>query len=382
MALFSRRPKTPVRVTPIDMHWDTEDPFLFASHHEDDYPKGNRQQAPPLAEIGGRDLGRDYEKRLGFRMYHGKVVPGFPMHAHWGYDTLTYAHKGLVDHFDHMGTCGRFGNGDAQWVHASSRYSHNEMYPLADQEERNPNDITQIFVNLPAAMKNGENSVTTVWSDDVPMASGEGWTAKVFCGAFGGKEARSPAPDSWADPEHGVRIVRVEMEPGCEAVLGPAAEGANRNLYVISGSGISLLGADVPCGSRAKILENGEVRIENGAEPTVAWLLEGVPIGEKMAMFGPVCLEDIGMVRAGLDEIRANEYKEWPWTYVDQAQPLGTERFIRYGDGTENRPRGASEEHRHIDGDVDHIAVDLEVPGVDDEDAVDPLPVTLDEQVE
>ncbi len=338
MALFSRKPKTPVRVTSIDMHWDTEDPFLFASHHEDDYPKGNKQQAPPLAEIGGRNLGRDYEKRLGFRMYHGKVVPGFPMHAHWGYETFTYAHIGLVDHFDHAGTCGRFGNGDAQWVHASSRYSHNEMYPLADQEERNPNDITQIFVNLPISMKNRANSVATVWSDDIPVVSGNGWSAKVFCGRLGDADVKAPAADSWADGEHGVRIVRIEMEPEAEMTIDPAAEGANRNLYVISGAGIGVSGADVPCNSRAKLLETGEIVIRNGSEPTVAWLLEGRPIGEKMAMFGPVCLENIDQVRAGLDEIRVNEYKEWPWTYVDQAQPLGTERFIRYADGTESRP--------------------------------------------
>ena len=139
------------------MHWDTEDPFLFVSHHEDDYPHGNRQLAPPLEEITGRDLGRDYEKRLGFRMYNGKVVPGFPMHAHWGYETVTLPEIGYVDHFDIMKTEGRFGFGDVQWVMASSKYMHNEMYPLVNQEDRNPNDITQIMINIPLEQKNRES---------------------------------------------------------------------------------------------------------------------------------------------------------------------------------------------------------------------------------
>ena len=150
MAFFSRKRSGPVsKVTRFDMHWDTEDPFLFVSHHEDDYPHGNRQLAPPLEEISGRDLGRDYEKRLGFRMYNGKVVPGFPMHAHWGYETVTLPETGYVDHFDIMKTEGRFGFGDVQWVMASSKYMHNEMYPLVNQEDRNPNDITQIMINIP-----------------------------------------------------------------------------------------------------------------------------------------------------------------------------------------------------------------------------------------
>ena len=338
MALFSKKPRTSVRVTAIDMHWDTEDPFLFASHHEDDYPKGNRQQAPPLSEIGGRNLGRDYEKRLGFRMYHGKVVPGFPMHAHWGYETLTLAEKGLVDHFDNMGICGRFGKGDAQWVCASSRYSHNEMYPLADQEGRNPNDITQIFINLPISMKNRENAVSTVWKDNIPIVEGNGWRVQVLCGTFGDADVRSPSPESWADGSHGVRVLRIEMEPGSEMTLPAAAHGAGRNLYVISGDGMTVLSTDVQCSFRAKILDEGEIPLKNGPGHTVAWLLEGIPIGEKMAMFGPVCLETLKEVRAGLDEVRKNEYSEWPWTYVDQAQPLGTGRFIRYPDGTERKP--------------------------------------------
>lgn len=80
MALFSRKPKGAIlKRSAAPMHWDVEDPFLFASHHEDDYPHGNRHLAPPLEEIGGRNLGRDYQMRFGFRMYHGKVVPGFPI---------------------------------------------------------------------------------------------------------------------------------------------------------------------------------------------------------------------------------------------------------------------------------------------------------------
>ena len=327
MALFSRKPTGPVKVTRIGMHWDTEDPFIFASHHEDDYPAGNRQQAPPLQEIGGRDLGRDYEKRLGYRMYHGKVVPGFPMHAHWGYETVTLAEVGYVDHFDNMGIEGRFGFGDVQWVCASSRYSHCEMYPLADQENRNPNEI-----------KNGKNSVRTVWASDVKKASGDGWTAKVICGSFGGVSATSPGSLSWSHGDNGVRIIRFSMDPGSELVIDPALDGAARNLYFVSGKDAVIMGVPVEAENRVKILENTDVTVMNGDEPSVLWLLEGRPIGQKMASFGPVYLPTLKDVRAGLDEIRLNEYHEWPWGVIDRAQPVGTGRFIRYPDGTESRP--------------------------------------------
>ena len=225
-----------------------------------------------------------------------------------------------------------------QWVCASSRYSHCEMYPLADQENRNPNDITQIMLNLPNEMKNGENSVNTVWAQDVKTASGDGWTTKVICGSFGDESATSPSGLSWSHGDNGVRIVRFAMEPGSKLEIDPAVEGASRNLYFVSGKDATVMGVPVEAENRVKILENREISIENGGEPSVFWLLEGRPIGQKMASFGPVYLPTLKEVRAGLDEIRLNEYDEWQWGVIDRAQPVGTGRFIRYPDGTEMRP--------------------------------------------
>ena len=340
MGLFSKKPTGPViKKSVFEIHWDTEDPFTFASHHEDDYPHGNRQLAPPWEEIGGRDLGRDYDKKLGFRMYNGKVVPGFPMHAHWGYETLTYPRIGYVDHFDHKGTHGRFGFGDAQWAMASSRYSHCEMYPLVDKEGRNPNDITQIMINIPLERKNGENAVTTIWSEDIPVVRGDGWEATILCGTFGGESAESPSPGTWALRENGVRIVRFQLEPGAVLRVDPAMEGANRNVYMTSGDGADLMGTPIMHNDRAKVEGGVEMTIANGETPAVIWLLEGRPIGQKMASFGPVILGNTKEVRAALDEIRKSEYAEWPFDVVDKVHlEDGTGRFISYPDGREERP--------------------------------------------
>lgn len=341
MALFSRKPKGPViKKSVFELHWDTEDPFIFVSHHEDDYPHGNRQMAPPWEEIGGRNLGRDYTKRLGFRMYNGKVVPGFPMHAHWGYETLTYPRIGYVDHFDHNGCHGRFGFGDAQWVMASSRYSHSEMYPLVNKEDRNPNDITQIMINIPLERKNSENSVSTVWSEGIPKVSGDGWEATVLCGTFAGASIHSPSPGSWAVPENGVRIVRVSLDPGASITFDPAMEGANRNVYMTSGDGADLMGTKIMHNDRAKVEGDVEMTISNGDTPAVVWVLEGRPIGQKMSSFGPVTLGSEKEVRAALQDIRRSEYGEWPFDVVDKVHlEDGTGRFIHHADGTEEFPR-------------------------------------------
>lgn len=326
-----------MRQDPLNLHWDTEDPFTFVSHHEDDYPHGNRQQAPPLGEIGGRNLGRDYQKRLGFRMYHGKVVPGFPKHAHWGYETVTLPAIGYIDHFDTAENQGRFGFGDVQWVCASSKYEHCEMYPLVNQEDRNPNDITQIFINIPLEDKNKENSLATVWKEDSIHIVEDGYDAHLICGEFKGRRTESPNELSWTRG-HFVRIIRLVMEPGSTFILDPAPSNANRNIYFVSGDKATMLGTEVEYSYRIKAAPDCEFPIVNGEKESVIWILEGEPIGQKMFSFGPVMLGSEKEVRDAMNDIRAHDLTNWPFDVVDKAQPLGTERFLRYGDGTESKP--------------------------------------------
>ena len=343
--MFGRNKSAPVIKTQhLKLHWDTEDPFVFASHHTDEYPKGNAQQAPPLGEISGRNLGRDYKKTLGFRMYHGKVVPGFPMHAHWGYETVTIPEVGFIDHFDSLGNQGRYGFGDVQWVSAGGMYLHDEMYPLAYDDRPNPNDITQIMINLPLKDKGSAPCVRMMWSEKIPIirtkdGNGKEYSVKVIAGSFGGADALPPNEISWAsDRGHNVRILLIRMSPGSEVTLPAVSQKVNRNLYFSEGSTVKIGDTEYETSQRFKLESNADVIIVNGDSDGTYWLLEGEPIGEKMSAFGPVILDKDKNVREAMNFIRENEFEKWPWDLIDKFHPKGTERFIRFSDGSEERP--------------------------------------------
>ena len=338
MFLLAKKPSTVQKIVDINIHWSGDDPFTFISHHHDTYPKGNAQMAPPLETIRGRNLGRDYQERMGFRMYHGRVVPGFPMHAHWGYETVTIAEKGFVDHFDTEGNNGRFGNGDMQWTLASSRYEHCEMYPLLDQENENPVHITQIAINLPLDRKNGDIHVNNVWAENIPVISTETSEVTLYCGRYEGREIYSPNPSSWAAPENSVRIMKIVLKPGAIFTLDPLDDGVDRNLYYVSGKGATLEGTKIKTWLRYKMKRCTPVNIVNGPEESEFWILEGKPIGERQASFGPVILKDIDEVRSSMDEIRIKEFQEWPWEVMDVTNPIDMGRELHRKDGSVERP--------------------------------------------
>jgi redox-sensitive bicupin YhaK (pirin superfamily) len=118
-----------IKIRNLGFQWETLDPFIFCVHHKDDYPVGNSDMGPQ-ASLDGRNLGQDFQVKDGWRMYHGLKVPGFPVHPHRGFETVTIVREGWVDHSDSLGGAGRYGEGDVQWMTAGSGIQHSEMFPL------------------------------------------------------------------------------------------------------------------------------------------------------------------------------------------------------------------------------------------------------------
>src|SRR6187549_106784 len=141
-----------LEIRPLGFPWVTADPFLFCVHHDDAYPAGDERMAPAVS-LAGRDLGQDFTMKDGFRMYHGRVVPGFPQHPHRGFETVPIVRRGFIDHSDSLGATARFGGGDVQWLTAGRGVVHSEMFPLLDPGGPNPLELFQIWLNLAAADK-------------------------------------------------------------------------------------------------------------------------------------------------------------------------------------------------------------------------------------
>src|SRR3954469_3268547 len=141
-----------VDVSPLSFPWQPLDPFLACMHHDDAYPAGN-EKLGPNASLAGRRIGMDFDGKDGWNMYHGDVVPGFPSHPHRGFETVTIVREGLIDHADSLGAAARFGGGDVQWLTAGGGVVHAEMFPLLRRDAKNPLELFQIWLNLPAADK-------------------------------------------------------------------------------------------------------------------------------------------------------------------------------------------------------------------------------------
>ena len=337
-----------IAVKPLGFPWETADPFLFCAYHDDAYPQGNADMGPQ-ASLAGRDIGQDFSRTDGWSMYHGDAVPGFPAHPHRGFETVTVVRKGLIDHSDSLGATARFGRGDAQWLTAGAGVVHAEMFPLIDAKAPNPLELFQIWLNLPARNKMVPPHFTMFWSQDIPRLATQdeaGRTTEVSTVAgqlMGAGAALPPPPDSWAaSADADVAIWTIRMEPGARWTLPPAKTGATRrHLYFFKGLSVAVGGQPAKGHSALELRADVPVELVNGDAEAEFLLLQGRPIGEPVAQYGPFVMNTQAEIMRAMQDYRQTQFGGWPWANSAPVHARETARFARHPDGREEQARQA-----------------------------------------
>jgi redox-sensitive bicupin YhaK (pirin superfamily) len=328
---------------PLGFPWATVDPFLFCVHHDDAYPAGNDRMGPS-ASLAGRDLGQDFAGKDGWRMYHGRVVPGFPQHPHRGFETVTIARRGYIDHSDSLGAAARFGRGDVQWLTAGGGIVHSEMFPLLDKDAPNPVELFQIWLNLPASDKLAEPHFAMLWSHAIPRCAftdeaGRATEVTVIAGLLDGKRPPPPPPRSWASrPDSDVAIWCIRMAPGASWTLPRAArEDAVRTLYFFRGASLDIGGHALRSRAAAVLRSDADVRLEAGEQESEILLLQGRPIGEPVVQHGPFVMNSRQEIERAFLDYRRTAFGGWPWPADDPVHGRDEGRFARHADGRVER---------------------------------------------
>lgn len=325
--------------------WPTLDPFLFCVHHNDAYPAGNAAMAVDPSALAGRNLGSDFQERDGFRMYHGRTVPGFPSHPHRGFETLTLARRGFIDHSDSLGAKARFGHGDAQWMTAGRGIVHSEMFPLVKTDAGNPTELFQLWINLPGEDKMKPPHFTMLWSEDIPVHTlvddaGRTTTLTTVAGAYNGRTPPAPPPHSWASrPEAHVAVWTLAMEPDARVTLPPTEPGVTRALYAFSGQSLRVDGQKLATPTVVRLRPDAPVSIRAGSGPVELLMLQGRPIGEPVARHGPFVMNTRQQVVDAFDDYRSTHFGGWPWPSEAPVHAREEGRFAVHADGRRERPR-------------------------------------------
>jgi quercetin 2,3-dioxygenase len=179
-----------------------------------------------------------------------------------------------------------------------------------------------------------------LWDQDIPRrkltdAKGRTTTVTVIAGALDGLIPPPPPPHSWAaDPESDVAIWSISLDAGASWLLR-AARGAltHRALHLFSGAGIKVADRTISGAAAIRVRADQPVTIEAVNGPAEILLLQGRPIGEPVAQYGPFVMNTEAELQQAFSDYRRTQFGGWPWPEDAPVHARDAGRFAKHADG-------------------------------------------------
>lgn len=116
---------------------------------------------------------------------------GVSVHPHKGFETVTFAIQGEVEHKDSSGGGGIIKAGAVQWMTAGKGIVHEEYHSRDFAKNGGIFEMVQLWVNLPKIHKLTNPRYQGIQKEDFPLVEKNGYTIKVIAGSF--KDTIGPA---------------------------------------------------------------------------------------------------------------------------------------------------------------------------------------------
>jgi len=205
---------------------------------------------------------------------------GVGRHPHRGFETVTIAYQGGVEHRDSAGNEGTIGPGDVQWMTAASGIVHEEWHEREFTRRGGTMEMAQLWVNLPAKHKMAAPAYQDIRSAQIPVLDvGAGSSVRVIAGEFRG--AKGPARTFTP-----INVWDARLKAGGRVELD-LPDGHTTLLAVLRGK-VSINGDESAGPAELAILERAGARVVlEAAQDATVLVLNGEPINEPVVGYGP-----------------------------------------------------------------------------------------------
>ena len=255
-------------VTPREKHW-VGDGFhvstIFSMHSEDP------ESISPF-------LMMDYAAPKYFPPTDAKR--GVGEHPHRGFETVTFAIKGEVEHRDSGGGGGTITTGGIQWMTAGSGVVHDEFHSREFSKKGGDFEMIQLWVNLPSQFKMTKPRYQSFDEGDLPILD-QGKheiSIKVIAGTFGkvSSKVKTFSP---------INMYELNGPPNSKLEI-PLTIGSNTLVFQLSGMS-SIEDQQIKKGNLGLLSRWGETFEIKFLEESKVMILNGEPLGEPVAAYGP-----------------------------------------------------------------------------------------------
>ena len=241
----------------------------------------------------------DYNSKFHFS---GTDTPrGVGVHPHRGFETVTIAYQGRVEHGDSSGGGGIIGQGDVQWMTAASGVLHKEFHETEWAKEGGIFQMVQLWVNLPAKDKMSPPKYQAIKNSEMKNVDlGENGFIEVISGEFNGEKG----PATTFSP---VNLMNAKLKSGGKAEFSFPAN-FNTAALVIEGN-IMVNGEEKVATDHLVLFQNeGENFTIEATEDSIVLILSGEPLNEPIYPHGPFVMNTREEIIQAFDDFNNGKF--------------------------------------------------------------------------
>ncbi|KQS89360.1 pirin family protein [Chryseobacterium sp. Leaf394] len=241
----------------------------------------------------------DYNSKFHFNP--SETPKGVGVHPHRGFETVTIAYQGKVEHHDSAGGGGIIGEGDVQWMTAASGILHKEYHEKEWSKQGGIFQMVQLWVNLPAKDKMSKPKYQAISNSEMKKVDlGENGFIEVIAGSF--QENRGPA--STFTP---INLMNAKLKSGGKAEFNFPAN-FNTAALVIEGNIIVNEEEKAPVNNFVLFKNDGESFTVEATEDSIVLIISGEPINEPIFPHGPFVMNSREEIMQAFEDFNTGKF--------------------------------------------------------------------------
>lgn len=230
-------------------------------------------------------------------------IRGVGAHPHRGFETVTIAYEGKVEHHDNKGNHGIIGQGDVQWMTAASGILHKEYHEKEFNNKGGTLHMIQLWVNLPKDKKMTEPKYQTLLKENMgilKLDNNQG-EISIISGEVNG--VKGPASTFTK-----INLYNVNLKNHGKTIL---SEPSNFNTGILVLKGEVKINNDTEAKEKDFILFDnvqGNIVVESVTEESLFIVLSGEPIDEPIASHGPFVMNTTEEIYQAYEDFRNGKF--------------------------------------------------------------------------
>jgi quercetin 2,3-dioxygenase len=236
----------------------------------------------------------------------GKERRGVGGHPHKGFETVTVAYQGELEHRDSSGGGGKIGAGDVQWMTAGRGIVHEEFHSQDFTRRGGTLQMVQLWVNLRAKDKSAKPRYQSLLSAQIPKVElpHDAGTLRVIAGEYDGHQGAATTFTP-------INLWDVNLRAGKSADL-PLPDGHTTTFLVLSGEVLvngesSAVGGDLAIFARA-----GAGLTVTAKTDAKLLVMDGEPIAEPVVGHGPFVMNSPAEIQQAFEDYQLGRMGEIP----------------------------------------------------------------------